>query len=73
MVRGGKFAAFNNRRRFSGIEAFPGVRLPTFPLNSDAYMLVDGPKGGLAAGVGHEVTNAFVDAPDKRKEILSQF
>ena len=73
MVRGGQFAAFNNGRRFSGVKAFPGVRLPTFPLNSDAYMLVDGPKGGLAAGIGHEVTNAVVDAPDKRKEIFSQF
>ena len=73
MVRGGQFAAFDNGGRFSGVETFPGVRLPIFPLNCNAHMLINGPKGGLAAGLGHEVTDALVDTPDKRKVIGSQF
>ena len=73
LVRGGQFAAFDNGGRFSGVKAFLGFRLPTFPLNCDAHMLIDGPKGGLAAGLGHEVTDALVDTPDKRKVIGSQF
>ena len=73
MVRGGQFAAFNDGGRFSGVETFPGVRLPIFPLNCNAHMLINGPKGGPAAGLCHEVIDALVDTPDKRKVIGSQF
>ena len=35
-------------------------------------MFANGPKGGLAARVGHEVADEVVNAPDKRKVIFSQ-
>ena len=35
-------------------------------------MFANGPKGGLAARVGHKVANEVIDAPDKRKVIFSQ-
>ena len=36
-------------------------------------MLINGPKGGPAAGLCHEVTDALVDTPDKRKVIFNKF
>ena len=71
--KGGQFAAFDNRSRFSWIEAFPGLCLPTLPLDSNTYVFANGPKGGLAAGVGHEVANEIVNAPDKQKKFLASF